>query len=139
LLDSFATIHDDTNNKLTHQCCNIRILPFPFFFLAAIVLVNNAGILRDVSFAKMKTEDWKLLVDVHLNGAYSVTKAAWSYMIKQQYGRIIMISSAAGLYGNFGQSHYSAVKMGILGFALALSLEGRSKNIYVNTIAPIAG
>lgn len=102
------------------------------------ILVNNAGILRDKSFAKMSEADWNLIIDVHLNGTMSVTKAAWPHMLEAKYGRIVMTTSAAGIYGNFGQTNYSAAKLGILGFANSLSVEGAAKNITVNTIAPLA-
>ena len=103
------------------------------------IVINNAGILRDTSFLKMKDQDWDLIYRVHLKGAYKVTKAAWPYMMQNKYGRIIMTSSAAGIYGNFGQSNYSAAKLGLHGFGLALAKEGQKNNIYTNTIAPLAG
>ncbi|MEM6415657.1 MAG: SDR family oxidoreductase [Pseudomonadota bacterium] len=102
------------------------------------IVINNAGILRDVSFHKMTEEDWKLIFDIHVNGAFAVTHAAWPIMRKAGYGRIINTSSAAGIYGNFGQVNYAAAKLALYGMVTALSEEGKGKGIFVNAIAPVA-
>lgn len=102
------------------------------------VLVNNAGILRDKTFAKMDLEDFQLVLDVHLKGTVNCTKAVWEMMKEQQYGRIVMTSSSSGIYGNFGQTNYGAAKMGIVGFMNSLAIEGQKYGIHVNSLAPIA-
>ncbi len=102
------------------------------------VLINNAGILRDKSFAKMEIADFELVVKVHLMGSANVTKAVWETMREQNYGRILMTASSTGLYGNFGQTNYGAAKLGLAGFTKSLYLEGAKNNIKVNTLAPIA-
>jgi len=102
------------------------------------ILVNNAGILRDKSFAKMDIDDFKLVLDVHLIGAVHCSKAVWDIMREQQYGRIVMTTSSSGLYGNFGQSNYSAAKMALVGLMQTLAIEGAKSNIRVNCLAPTA-
>jgi NAD(P)-dependent dehydrogenase (short-subunit alcohol dehydrogenase family) len=102
------------------------------------ILINNAGILRDKSFGKLEFEDLDAVLDVHLRGAFFVTKPAFAAMREAGYGRIIMTSSASGILGNFGQSNYGAAKMGLVGFMNVLKLEGAKYNIKVNTVAPTA-
>jgi putative sterol carrier protein len=108
------------------------------FFGKVDILINNAGILRDKSFLKMDPENWNAVLAVHLNGGYNVTRPAFAVMREKGYGRIVMTTSAAGLYGNFGQTNYSAAKMGVVGFMNTLKLEGAKYNIRVNTLAPVA-
>ena len=103
------------------------------------VLVNNAGILRDKSFAKMAIEDFQLVVDVHLMGSVNCTKAVWGIMREQNYGRLVMTTSSSGMYGNFGQANYGAAKMALVGFMNTLVLEGIKNNIRINTLSPTAG
>src|SRR5476649_228793 len=102
------------------------------------VLVNNAGILRDRSFAKMDLADFRLVMDVHLMGTVNCAKAVWEIMQQQRYGRIMMTTSSSGLYGNFGQANYAAAKMAVVGLMQTLSIEGQKHNIHVNSLAPTA-
>ena len=102
------------------------------------ILVANAGILRDKTFAKMEIADFQVVLDVHLLGTVKPAKAVWEIMRQQNYGRIVVTTSSSGLYGNFGQSNYGAAKLGIVGFMNTLKLEGQKNNIHVNAIAPVA-
>ncbi|MDB5708339.1 MAG: short-chain dehydrogenase/reductase [Sphingomonas bacterium] len=102
------------------------------------VLVNNAGILRDKSFAKMTLDDFRLVVDVHLMGAVVCSKAVWEIMRAQRHGRIVMTTSSSGLYGNFGQANYGAAKMALVGLMQTLAIEGEKHDIRVNCLAPTA-
>jgi NAD(P)-dependent dehydrogenase (short-subunit alcohol dehydrogenase family) len=102
------------------------------------ILVNNAGILRDRTFAKMELDDFRAVLDVHLMGSVNCTKAVWNLMRDQAYGRIIMTTSSSGLYGNFGQAHYGAAKMALVGLMNTLRLEGARYNVRVNCLSPSA-
>lgn len=105
---------------------------------SADIVINNAGIVRDKSFHKMTLDDYEFVVKVHFLGSVYVTHAAIPHMREANYGRILMVSSNSGLYGNFGQSNYSAAKMAVVGFMNTLKLEGARNNIIVNSLAPLA-
>ena len=101
-------------------------------------VVNNAGILRDKSFAKMEEEDFNAIIDVHLKGTFFVCQPAFIQMKEQGFGRFVNVSSPSGLFGNFGQLNYGAAKMGIVGLTNVLAIEGMKYNIKANAIAPNA-
>ena len=100
------------------------------------VLVNNAGITKDMLIMRMKREDFESVIDVNLVGTFNVTKNVVPYMMKQRDGRIINLSSVVGISGNAGQTNYSASKAGIIGFTKSLAKEVGSRNILVNAVAP---
>jgi len=102
------------------------------------ILVANAGILRDKSFAKMEIADFEAVMNVHVMGTVKPTKALWEIMRQQNYGRIVVTTSSTGLYGNFGQTNYGAAKLALIGFMNSLKLEGQKNNIHVNAISPVA-
>ncbi|WP_052668700.1 SDR family oxidoreductase [Nitriliruptor alkaliphilus] len=102
------------------------------------VVINNAGILRDRSFAKLSEQEVRDVLEVHLLGAFHLTAAAWPHLKEQGYGRIVNTTSPAGLFGNFGQANYAAAKMGLVGFTRTLAIEGRKAGIHVNVVAPLA-
>ncbi|MBW4051706.1 MAG: SDR family NAD(P)-dependent oxidoreductase [Proteobacteria bacterium] len=102
------------------------------------ILVNNAGILRDRTFAKLDVADFRLVMDVHLMGSVNCTRAVWLHMKERGYGRVVLTTSSSGLYGNFGQTAYSAAKMALVGLMQTLALEGERYGIRVNCLAPSA-
>jgi NAD(P)-dependent dehydrogenase (short-subunit alcohol dehydrogenase family) len=103
------------------------------------ILINNAGIVLDSSFAKMDEKKWDAVIAVHLKGTYCMTRPAFIHMVNQGYGRIVMTTSGSGLFGNFGQSNYASAKMGVVGLANVLKLEGAKHNVKTNVIVPVAG
>jgi NAD(P)-dependent dehydrogenase (short-subunit alcohol dehydrogenase family) len=133
----------DTNSVATSDGGKAIVKTAVDAFGRVDVLINNAGILRDKSFHNMTLDgtDPDLLspvLDVHLKGAFYVTQPAWVIMREQGYGRIVSTSSAAGIFGNFGQTNYGAAKMGLVGFTRVLAVEGAKYNIKANAIAPLA-
>jgi len=100
------------------------------------IVVNNAGILRDKTFKNVTMDNFRAVLDVHLMGSVYVTKAAWPIMINKGWGRVVFTSSGSGIFGNFGQSNYASAKMSLIGLMNVLKLEGQSKGVCVNTLAP---
>jgi NAD(P)-dependent dehydrogenase (short-subunit alcohol dehydrogenase family) len=103
------------------------------------IVVNNAGVLRDKTFAKMSLDDFEFVMQVHFTGSVYVTKAAWPHMMQQDYGRIVFTSSPAGLIGSFGQSNYASAKTALIGLMNNLKNECSKANIKVNLLSPVAG
>ncbi len=102
------------------------------------ILVNNAGILRDKSFHKVTIEDFNLVMDVHFQGSLNCTHTVFPIMREQEYGRILFTSSSSGVFGNFGQTNYGSAKMAMVGLMNTLKIEGQNKNIFTNSITPVA-
>lgn len=126
--DSVSTV--DGGKKIT-QCALDH-------FGRVDIVINNAGVLRDKTFLKLTPEELEIVLDVHLKGAFYVTQPAFAAMKENNYGRIVMTASAAGIFGNFGQTNYGAAKMGLVGFTRVLAVEGAKYNIKANAIAPLA-
>lgn len=114
--------------KIVEQCMK--------HFNRCDILINNAGNLRDKSFAKMSYEDWDSVLNTHLKGSFMLAHSVWPFMQTQNYGKIINIGSGAGLYGNFGQANYSSAKMGLLGLTNTLAKEGVSLT-FIILVSPL--
>ena len=128
----------DTNSVATPEGGKAIVQSALDAFGRVDIVINNAGILRDKAFHNMTPDLVDPVIDVHLKGAFNVTQAAWGHMREQGYGRIVSTSSAAGIFGNFGQANYGAAKMGLVGFTRVLAVEGAKYNIKANAIAPLA-
>lgn len=128
----------DTNSVATPEGGEAIVQTAVDAFGKVDIVINNAGILRDKAFHNMTPELLNPVLDVHLKGAFYVTRPAWKLMREQNYGRVINTSSNAGILGNFGQTNYGAAKMGLVGFTRVLAVEGARNNIKANAIAPIA-
>ncbi|MBL8776101.1 MAG: SDR family oxidoreductase [Acidimicrobiales bacterium] len=128
----------DTNSVATPEGGEAIVQTAVDAFGKVDIVINNAGILRDKAFHNMTPDLLEPVLDVHLKGAFYVTRPAWKLMREQNYGRVINTSSNAGILGNFGQTNYGAAKMGLVGFTRVLAVEGARNNIKANAIAPIA-
>src|ERR1043166_5170209 len=124
----------DTNSVASPDGADAMVKTALDAFGRVDIVINNAGILRDKSFANMTQDLWDAVIAVHLTGACNVPGAAWPHLREQSYGRIVSTSSAAGIFGNFGQTNYGAAKMGIVGLTRVLAVEGAKNNIKVNAI-----
>ena len=129
----------DTNSVATPEGGEAIVQTAVEAFGRVDIVINNAGILRDKAFHNMTPELLDPVLDVHLRGAFNVTRPAWTKMREQSYGRVLNTSSNAGILGNFGQSNYGAAKMGLVGLTRVLAAEGARYNIRANAIAPVAG
>jgi NAD(P)-dependent dehydrogenase (short-subunit alcohol dehydrogenase family) len=128
----------DTNSVASPEGADAMVKTALDAFGRVDIVINNAGILRDKSFQNMTQDLWDAVIAVHLTGAFNVTRAAWPHLREQAYGRIVSTSSAAGIFGNFGQTNYGAAKMGIVGLTRVWAQEGGKYNIRSNAIAPVA-
>ena len=128
----------DTNSVASPEGAEAMVKTALDAFGRVDIVVNNAGILRDKSFQNMTQDLWDAVIAVHLTGAFNVTRAAWPHLREQAYGRVVSTSSAAGIFGNFGQANYGAAKMGIVGLTRVWAQEGAKYNIKANAIAPVA-
>ena len=128
----------DTNSVASPEGADAMVKTALDAFGRVDIIINNAGILRDKSVQNMTQDLWDAVIAVHLTGAFNVTRAAWPHLREQAYGRIVSTSSAAGIFGNFGQTNYGAAKMGIVGMTRVWAQEGGKYNIRANAIAPVA-
>ncbi len=128
----------DTNSVASPEGADAMVKTALDAFGRVDIVINNAGILRDKSFQNMTQDLWDAVIAVHLTGAFNVTRAAWPHLREQAYGRVVSTSSAAGIFGNFGQTNYGAAKMGIVGLTRVWAQEGAKYNIKANAIAPVA-
>lgn len=128
----------DTNSVATAEGGQAMVAAALAAFGGLHILVSNAGIERNQSYAKSSQSQWSDVIEVHLNGTHHLCHAAWPHLLAQRHGRLILVTSPSGLWGNFSQASYAAAKLGIIGLANVLAIEGKAKNVLVNCLAPIA-